>query len=1578
MCEYTPESYRNDVFNSVRQFFPNAKILSYTDGTYDFYVNYNDNFTESNHNLGKFKNAVNELNTLWQKEKYGEQFFFEEKSDGLNIHFVPNNQYITDVNIRREEKEILNWRKKQSDTMGFTREELDSYENTEFHSQVNMNTQASDKENADNFLEYVEYLSNVKNKIKSKINYLNVKLKNSKEENSQDWKKLIKLQNQLSIVNSQEERLKQDPVKYIYGVMDEELGEILDYLEDTENTEDAYDIKEKIDFYEKFFTNLSVSEGIDYSDLHHKFFNIKRIYAESNKNKIIQIIKNDPAIQETLKSVNEKDSSTGTSYAERTLGREAVLEDLLDVGKDVDLFISQLVDIKYSRGGDGIIPQLIRRIFRNNVLMSREKVQGLIDRLNKLSEQYPQIGRSWLFQTFEDGSRTGNLIDKYTTKWYDAHREFMELGDKMKSANRGSKTNKRNIFMQNIRWIRKNAVVLNIYKIPEIYAIYGSGPYAERFKYSEKEMEEYSEELKRTLGLKYDSFVKSLMSELRGHDERSLNIQGKYAERYLAEDNLWDFIYKFHNKDYTPNEYILSSRNTQGSVYFSNFEALPIVPKKESTTVHKTPDGEEFHEVAETGFYDPKFDEVEKDSVKAEFWKLFAEMSETINSIYNYQNQGLSYPKIEEAYIDGLVKSWKMFKKGKILKGAYNAAMITAGEFKSWYYEKGSNKNDKNIIKNYSDSSKAQIKELTKIYIKKGYTEKEAHQKATSEIVSTYSDDIDTLFKAVLAEAAIHDARVKSEPIIQVLRDDFVNKSSDNEGSIDRKKSVERLDAWINKVVYNNIEKERGKGNIESKDLSKESLIGEFIEKLANFINGKTSKNGWLNKLGNKISNFPKLYTKAEKILLEEYRNMSEKGVDPSVNIHINEKVGDKLFQFSQTIVKGSTVYVIGENTVSKEDFEKMYQQYLDARINSLGLETSFTGIIDGILKTIIFKGLALAPISGFFNRIEGMHNIMIKDLTGEFWTVGNADIAKMELAFANAITLSPDKIVDKVAKRKVDNVKILVDFLSRYDILQDRKNELQKNTSDSKYSLRKLNLYKWAVELPEFKNQSTVALSVMMDSTILDDEGNEHKFFNSETEEFSALKYENGNIVLREGFKNFKFDSNENLDMTEKISHAISATQGEYDTYSNIMFKNRYYGRAIMLFKTWLPMQIISRLGSNNPGELNANIVTKGEMHEGYFVRAYKASPTSFMLYVLSGLGISFGLFGLMSTAGLGIISAIAFKFFLKDVKTKVPSAATAALDTATFLKSTIIETLGYPIRVSSSLWSSNETLKRMALKLNNSSFSRNSKMTEKDKGAIRALSRDLAIQLSFLLVKLMIAALDYDDDDDEKSPKRMRYNFYQNQLSKSINALTIYSQPTNLINEVSNLAILRTLNDAHDLLYLLIADWDEEDHNTKLGKVFMKNLPIPSTISKLGSGQMIWEDATNYDTKSTMKYTPATMKWVHKFAKNHSTEGQYTAGSNYTKFRKKLRNEIKDNYMDVSGGDKRILKIISDQILKDNLGQRKTGQTPGDFLKQIEGKEVNTETANPKSKGRTKKKLKKIGVSEDTIEDILDQMYD
>lgn len=39
MCEYTPESYGNDVFHSVRQFFPNAKILSYTDGTYDFYVN---------------------------------------------------------------------------------------------------------------------------------------------------------------------------------------------------------------------------------------------------------------------------------------------------------------------------------------------------------------------------------------------------------------------------------------------------------------------------------------------------------------------------------------------------------------------------------------------------------------------------------------------------------------------------------------------------------------------------------------------------------------------------------------------------------------------------------------------------------------------------------------------------------------------------------------------------------------------------------------------------------------------------------------------------------------------------------------------------------------------------------------------------------------------------------------------------------------------------------------------------------------------------------------------------------------------------------------------------------------------------------------------------------------------------------------------------------------------------------------------------------------------------------------------------------------------------------------------------
>src|SRR5699024_3366522 len=139
---------------------------------------------------------------------------------------------------------------------------------------------------------------------------------------------------------------------------------------------------------------------------------------------------------------------------------------------------------------------------------------------------------------------------------------------------------------------------------------------------------------------------------------------------------------------------------------------------------------------------------------------------------------------------------------------------------------------------------------------------------------------------------------------------------------------------------------------------------------------------------------------------------------------------------------------------------------------------------------------------------------------------------------------------------------------------------------------------------------------------------------------------------------------------------------------------------------------------------------------------------------------------------------------------------------------------------------------------------------------------------------------------------PQRMRFNFLQNQLSRSINALTIYTNPQELISDHSRIAALETISTAGKVVMALWNEKQQED----LGKNFLDLTPIPRIITK---GQLPFHDKMNYDELSNFSGLPSPLKWTSDFYKNLDTGGEYEAEKRYRDLRKEKREELKEDIL-------------------------------------------------------------------------------
>ena len=571
------------------------------------------------------------------------------------------------------------------------------------------------------------------------------------------------------------------------------------------------------------------------------------------------------------------------------------------------------------------------------------------------------------------------------------------------------------------------------------------------------------------------------------------------------------------------------------------------------------------------------------------------------------------------------------------------------------------------------------------------------------------------------------------------------------------------------------------------------------------------------------------------------------------------------------------------------------------------------------------------------------MHSSMIMDATGEYWTEGNIVRANNLMSFANITRLTKGRFTPVWGKRK-ETLQIFEVLMKQLNIMQDRKNELQRSAEDANFSRELFNPYMFAVENPEYKNQGAIIMAMLMDEMVLHPvTGELVPLLDKETGQFTIYDFIDGQIELKPEFRNTSnienFEEFRGKDMQKllhRMTDAVSRSQGNYDVRDIMQIKANLWGRAGTVFMTWFAEHVNQRFGMS--GDKNYNLATKKKRRDGRFVEAYRSNKVNTSIAAALGLTVAYGIGPVvLGVAGVGTLGLIVYNKFIRKTVANPDTfkrEVHTGLELVHFLRSILVESLNYPGR----FFQQKDLIKNTAFEsLQGEKTAEAGKNMSMDEiAAMRAITRELAIVLSWLAAKLAMGMLMYDDDDDKESPQRMKYNWIQNQMSRAINTLIMYANPQELVTDQSRMAAVDVVSSVGKLLLAIVSEKQQED--------FWENAidaaPIPRILTK---GRMPYHDKKNYDELVDFDKIPAPMAWTAEFYKNNAIGPEREAEKKYRKLRGEIRDEIRASISKKYGGKKSLMKKEEDELVDKKVGgPKKPGQTYTEKLKEMHSKGI------------------------------------
>ncbi len=617
--------------------------------------------------------------------------------------------------------------------------------------------------------------------------------------------------------------------------------------------------------------------------------------------------------------------------------------------------------------------------------------------------------------------------------------------------------------------------------------------------------------------------------------------------------------------------------------------------------------------------------------------------------------------------------------------------------------------------------------DLTNVNIQKLLKEAITHQ-----VVQDSSFDLPKILEEYLFLTAEYSARQKVLPTLNLLKDHYTNiKDKKNIGNT-RTNAIKQMDSWMEKIALNNFKSndehiEQRIRNIVRPNLTEK----EEVEELTNIIKSKTDG---------------RIYSRNDK---EKIKKIND------IKLELKKKY---------------------ENTKDKEEKEQINEtlKSLQEILNKLGQKFAWGKIFEAVQGYTKFHYMGWNAKSFSTNFNAGQLSNMLAAESGRYFSSQNLLRANRIILGSTLKYLSQNTI-------KTKGSKIASAFMEDMRILQDSSFIFQNKSLRHirKAFFKKLSPYE-ITRSTEYLNQSPIMISILLETEIIGKDGTKSNVFDSTYIDKNGKRRLEDNFRTQDNVENWEeLNGKEYRDTYNKIVWTIINLHGNYHGLSSVMMNDNPIGKALSLFKKWLPRAAYKEWA------IEQDDMAMGKKHKGR--QRSQTHVTKLLGGVFSGLtgaGVyTFGWFSLPVMIGFN-----AFVVHRYGISNNVN-----VLKESLFV---VKEMLKNFIKIPLNVISKKQIVKQSSYDMFRGSFKRNEsdiedlsdeeikEMDEVDISNMRANIMKLSYKLSYFLLQLMVYHLYFDEDDEKDSPARKKYNMLMNISMQWASEANMFEDPLSLVS--------------------------------------------------------------------------------------------------------------------------------------------------------------------------------------------------
>lgn len=490
------------------------------------------------------------------------------------------------------------------------------------------------------------------------------------------------------------------------------------------------------------------------------------------------------------------------------------------------------------------------------------------------------------------------------------------------------------------------------------------------------------------------------------------------------------------------------------------------------------------------------------------------------------------------------------------------------------------------------------------------------------------------------------------------------------------------------------------------------------------------------------------------------------------------EKAFDAKLQQMENIIKKKAA--LTEDPTERAKYADALKTWEEDRKN-LGRRFTFVSVMDGILNYVRLLGLGWNLNGASTNLMQGEIANTLAATSGKYFSTESYYRASQIMAGSVIKNASFGKVAPESAVKARW-------FIDQAGAILDPTNELQKSGVKSRYEKHASRLAPMELtKRVEYINQGKVYISTLLDVEITGKNGEKSNVFDALDIKTQQLKPEfrtEENIFNWENItrkerdlmlsKNPSLSRDQYTSTVTKANESIVKIHGDYDDLRGNIISESIAGKAMLMFKRWLPNMIYDRIGKKQ-----ANLALGIKENRGRWSSHTAVSAGAFGSMAGLFLGGPIGaLIGLPIGAAIGKIKG-------------VESNLSVLAETAMLGKNLAKTIIGLPTNIATG---------KEKIKLNDTGdmiLSSEGQVNPVDLQNYKSNVTEIAILATTTMLMLLVKGLTFDDDDEEDSARRYTHNWLMNKLNSIVTEATQYLYPWEVVSNVSDMAVVRFFED-------------------------------------------------------------------------------------------------------------------------------------------------------------------------------------